>query len=284
MRAAFSRLPKIAFPAGIWLKWLSLLPCFFQGLLSDEPQLFRLRYQLVSLFSQIWAWSQHAGLSARHRSETSHCPQVQNYGATPEHLEPTHFGQLAGTDSLSDSRCHHPETWLSSQLQTELAAFPGAVDFNGHFHGFSRSTRKTFPGRHEHGELHVSGRQHQSLEESSSHTLLALRPYSPSSLSRLTSMSLPASQHDKSSTSLFSWFGTPLGPQAEGPLIFLRFAFFGPEHFSTSESDDKLQRLDGLATITFCIALVDLVASIGPCLGGRAAVFFSILSYRLHAD
>ena len=97
-------------------------------------------------------------------------------------------------------------------------------------------------------------------------------------------MSLPASQHDKSSTSLFSWFGTPLGPQAEGPLIFLRFAFFGPEHFSTSESDDKLQRLDGLATSTFCIALADLVASIGPCLGGRAAVFFSILSYRLHAD
>ena len=100
------------------------------------------------------------------------------------------------------------------------------------------------PGLHsenqEHGELHVSGRQHQSLEESSSHTL-----------SRPTSVSLPASQHDKSSTSIFSWFGTHLGPQAEGPLIFLRFAFIGLEHFSTSESDDKLQGVDGLATQCF---------------------------------
>ena len=123
MRAAFSRLPKIALHACIWLKWFSVPTLLSVGL----------------FFSQIWARSQHAAPSARHRSETSHCPQVQNYGATPEHLDPTQFGQLAGTDSLPDSRCHHPQTWLTFYLQTELTAFLGAVDFNGHFHVFSRS-------------------------------------------------------------------------------------------------------------------------------------------------
>ena len=83
MRAAFSRLPKIAFPAGIWLKWLSLLPCFFQGLFGDEPQLFRLRYQLVSL-------SRRFG----HGRNTQHCqrdigrklPTARKYKIMAPHL------------------------------------------------------------------------------------------------------------------------------------------------------------------------------------------------------
>ena len=139
MRTAFSRLPKIALHACMWLKWFSLLQCFLSGTIGRRATAVPTLLSVGLFFSQIWARSQHAAPSARHRSETSHWPQVQNYGATPEHLDPTQFGQLAGTDSLPDSRCHHPQTWLTFYLQTELTAFLGAVDFNGHFHVFSRS-------------------------------------------------------------------------------------------------------------------------------------------------
>ena len=81
MRTAFSRLPKIALHACIWLKWFSLLQCFLSGTIGRRATAVPTLLSVGLFFSQIWARSQHAAPSARHRSETSHWPQVQNYGA-----------------------------------------------------------------------------------------------------------------------------------------------------------------------------------------------------------
>ena len=74
-----------------------------------------------------------------------------------------------------------------------------------------------------------------------------------------------------------------LGSTSKCPLIFLRFAFVGPDNFSTSESDDKLQRVDGPATQCFAShSRILLRVSVPAWVDVRQ--FFSILSYRLHAD
>ena len=75
MRTAFSRLPKTSLHACFWLKWFSLLQCFLSRTIERRATAFPTLLSVGLFFSQIWARSQHAAPSARHRSETSHSRQ-----------------------------------------------------------------------------------------------------------------------------------------------------------------------------------------------------------------